>query len=73
MSGMEKRHFSPLDRLLIVENVDSSAVRQPEYLFGMLGFGADPATIDPDFERNPRIHRAWVLYRGRPRDRAGQA
>lgn len=37
-----------LDRLLIVENVDSSAVRQPEYLFGMLGFGADPATIDPD-------------------------
>ncbi|WP_028771153.1 bifunctional 23S rRNA (guanine(2069)-N(7))-methyltransferase RlmK/23S rRNA (guanine(2445)-N(2))-methyltransferase RlmL [Silanimonas lenta] len=32
-----------------------------------------PATIDPDFERNPRIHRAWVLYRGRPRDRAGQA
>lgn len=24
-----------------------------------------PATIDPDFERNPRIHRAWLLHRGR--------
>ncbi|MCE2943226.1 MAG: bifunctional 23S rRNA (guanine(2069)-N(7))-methyltransferase RlmK/23S rRNA (guanine(2445)-N(2))-methyltransferase RlmL [Xanthomonadaceae bacterium] len=27
-----------------------------------------PATIGPDFERNPRIHRAWLLHRGRPRD-----
>jgi len=24
-----------------------------------------PATIGPDFERNPRIHRAWLLHRGR--------
>ncbi len=27
-----------------------------------------PATIGPDFERNPRIHRAWALYRGKARD-----
>jgi 23S rRNA (guanine2445-N2)-methyltransferase / 23S rRNA (guanine2069-N7)-methyltransferase len=27
-----------------------------------------PATIGPDFERNPRIHRAWVLTRLRERD-----
>ena len=27
-----------------------------------------PDTIGPDFERNPRIHRAWLLHRGRPRD-----
>jgi 23S rRNA (guanine2445-N2)-methyltransferase / 23S rRNA (guanine2069-N7)-methyltransferase len=27
-----------------------------------------PATIGADFERNPRIHRAWVLHRGRARD-----
>jgi 23S rRNA (guanine2445-N2)-methyltransferase / 23S rRNA (guanine2069-N7)-methyltransferase len=26
------------------------------------------ATIGQDFERNPRIHRAWVLHRGRARD-----
>ncbi|KFN41220.1 bifunctional 23S rRNA (guanine(2069)-N(7))-methyltransferase RlmK/23S rRNA (guanine(2445)-N(2))-methyltransferase RlmL [Arenimonas oryziterrae] len=24
-----------------------------------------PKTLDPDFERNPRIHRAWELRRGR--------
>lgn len=37
-----------LDSIEIVENVDSSAVRQPEYPFGTSGFGAEPATVDPD-------------------------
>ena len=27
-----------------------------------------PSTIGADFERNPRIHRAWMLHRGRARD-----
>ncbi|WP_328389611.1 dihydrodipicolinate reductase [Nocardia sp. NBC_00416] len=40
-----------LEHLEIVESVDGRGVRQPEYLFGVLGFGADPATIDPNDPR----------------------
>lgn len=41
-SGMTNR----LDHLEIVENLDSSAVRDPGYLFGALGFGSDPDVVD---------------------------
>lgn len=36
------------DHLEIVEHADSRAIRRPEYLFDVLGFGADPATHDPN-------------------------
>jgi hypothetical protein len=38
---------SRVDRLEITEYVDCRAVRHPEYVFDSLGFGSDPATIDP--------------------------
>ena len=37
-----------LDSIEIVENVDSTAIRNPGYLFGTLGFGSDPAKVDPN-------------------------
>lgn len=45
-SGLTQR----LDSIEITESVDGSRVQQPEYLFGVLGFGADPATVDPNDE-----------------------
>ncbi|BDB59443.1 hypothetical protein RDE2_12370 [Rhodococcus sp. RDE2] len=37
-----------LDSIEIVENVDSTAIRNPGYLFGTLGFGSDSAKVDPN-------------------------
>ena len=39
---------SRVDRVDITEYVDCRAVKHPDYVFGSLGFGADPATIDPN-------------------------
>jgi len=37
-----------LDHLEIVECADCRKVRNPDYVFKILGFGADPAAIDPN-------------------------
>ncbi|MBN9621282.1 MAG: hypothetical protein J0H43_16380 [Actinobacteria bacterium] len=37
-----------VEHLEIVETADGREVRNPDYLFGILGFGADPAGIDPN-------------------------
>ena len=39
---------SRVDRIDITEYVDCRAVKHPDYVFGSLGFGSDPATIDPN-------------------------
>ncbi len=36
-----------IDHLEVVEHADSRELRDPAYLFGVLGFGADPADRDP--------------------------
>lgn len=35
-----------LDHIEVVESVDCRALRNPEYVFRILGFGSDPATVD---------------------------
>jgi len=35
-----------LDHVEVVESVDCRAVRNPEYVFRILGFGSDPAAVD---------------------------
>ena len=35
-----------LDHVEVVESVDCRAVRNPDYVFRILGFGSDPATVD---------------------------
>jgi hypothetical protein len=43
---------SQLDRIEVVESVDCRAVRNPDYVFKILGFGGDPAAAnanDPDW------------------------
>lgn len=37
-----------LDHIEIVESVDCRAVRNPDYVFRVLGFGSDPAQVDPN-------------------------
>jgi hypothetical protein len=37
-----------LDHLEVVESVDCRAMRDPDYVFRILGFGADPANVDPN-------------------------
>jgi hypothetical protein len=37
-----------LDHVEVVESVSCAPVRNPAYVFGALGFGADPAAIDPN-------------------------
>jgi hypothetical protein len=37
-----------LDHVEVVESVSCAPVRNPTYVFDALGFGADPATIDPN-------------------------
>jgi hypothetical protein len=37
---------SQLDHIEVVESVDCRAVRNPDYVFKILGFGADPAKVD---------------------------
>jgi hypothetical protein len=37
-----------LDHVEVVESVDCRAVRNPDYVFKALGFGADPAAVDPN-------------------------
>jgi 2,4-diaminopentanoate dehydrogenase len=37
---------SDLDHVEVVESVDCRAVRNPDYVFRILGFGSDPATVD---------------------------
>jgi len=37
-----------LDHIEIVESVDCRAVRNPDYVFRVLGFGSDPAAVDPN-------------------------
>jgi len=37
-----------LDHVEIVESVDCRAVRNPDYVFRVLGFGSDPTTVDPN-------------------------
>jgi hypothetical protein len=39
---------SELDRIEVVESVDCRAVRNPDYVFKVLGFGADPAVVNPN-------------------------
>lgn len=39
---------SVLDHVEVVESVDCVPVRSPEYVFGVLGFGADPRSVDPN-------------------------
>jgi hypothetical protein len=35
-----------VDHIEVVESVDCRAVRNPDYVFRILGFGSDPATVD---------------------------
>jgi len=37
-----------LDHIEIVESVDCRPVRNPDYVFRVLGFGSDPAEVDPN-------------------------
>jgi len=37
---------SALDHIEVVESVDCRAVRNPDYVFRILGFGTDPATVN---------------------------
>lgn len=37
-----------LDHVEVVESVDCRAVRNPDYVFRILGFGSDPADVDPN-------------------------
>ncbi|TAJ70148.1 MAG: hypothetical protein EPO51_18805 [Phenylobacterium sp.] len=37
-----------LDHIEIVESVDCRAVRNPDYVFRVLGFGSDPRAVDPN-------------------------
>ena len=37
-----------IDHLEVVESVDCVPVRSPEYVFGVLGFGADPRAVEPN-------------------------
>lgn len=37
-----------LDHIEVVESVDCRAIRSPEYVFGILGFGADPNEVEPN-------------------------
>lgn len=37
---------SQLDAIEVVESVDCRAMRAPDYVFNILGFGSDPATVD---------------------------
>ncbi|WP_309643989.1 hypothetical protein [Phenylobacterium sp.] len=37
-----------LDHIEIVESVDCRVVRNPDYVFRVLGFGSDPETVDPN-------------------------
>jgi len=39
---------SELDAIEVVESVDCRPIRSPDYVFGILGFGADPAEVDPN-------------------------
>ena len=39
---------SELDAIEVVESVDCRPIRSPDYVFGILGFGADPASVDPN-------------------------
>ncbi len=39
---------SELDHVEVVESVDCRAVRNPDYVFRILGFGADPEGVDPN-------------------------
>lgn len=37
-----------LDAIEVVESVDCRAVRSPDYVFDVLGFGSDPTSVDPN-------------------------
>jgi hypothetical protein len=37
-----------LDHVEVVESVDCRAMRNPDYVFRILGFGSDPASVDPN-------------------------
>lgn len=39
---------SQLDHVEVVESVDCRAMRNPDYVFKILGFGADPQAVDPN-------------------------
>lgn len=39
---------SALDHVEVVESVDCRVVRNPDYVFRVLGFGADPELVDPN-------------------------
>ena len=39
---------SRIDHLEIVEAADGRAMRSPDYVFGVLGFGAEPGSFDPN-------------------------
>ena len=39
---------SSLDAVTVIESVDCRAVRHPDYVFAVLGFGADPTGLDPN-------------------------
>ena len=48
--------------------LDEEAVAE----FAQVARRSAPQTIDPDFERNPRIHRAWELRRLDETGRSGR-
>ncbi len=37
-----------LDHIEVVESVDCRAIRSPDYVFSILGFGEDPSQVDPN-------------------------
>ena len=39
---------SELDYIEVVESVDCRAIRSPDYVFRILGFGEDPSQVDPN-------------------------
>ena len=39
---------SELDHVEVVESVDCRAMRNPDYVFRILGFGSDPASVEPN-------------------------
>lgn len=39
---------SQVDHIEVIESVDCRPVRSPAYVFDILGFGADPAAVDPN-------------------------
>ena len=48
LAGVATGICTAIDHLEVVESVDCVPVRSPEYVFGVLGFGADPRAVEPN-------------------------